>query len=121
MDTQSGFAIQTPKFLTHGGAHAETSGLDEPLLSTSDGEVGTPRHGHRDAYGAERKSSGGSAMVPYSINAYDWADLLRSLAAGAASGLRSLKGETYEVARWGDGTPHPLNLQITSGRRRLTS
>lgn len=36
-------------------------------------------------------------MVPYSINAYDWPDLLRSLAAGAANGLRSLKGAIAHV------------------------
>jgi len=80
--------------------NADTSGLDEPLLSTSDRERGTSHHGHGDAHGTRRKSSGGSALVPYSINAYDWADLLRSLAAGAASGLRSLKAALQGCVSW---------------------
>ena len=79
------------------GCLADATALDEPLLGSSDDEGGG------DEGASTRRGDGGkegsSALVPYSINAYDWADLLRSLAAGAASGFRSLKGEPCAISR----------------------
>lgn len=63
---------------------AGDSELEEPLLG-NDG-AGTDTHGGV----ASRGSRTEGAVVPY--NAYYWADLLRTIVLGAASGLRTLQG-----------------------------
>ena len=68
----------------------DTNDLGEPLLGYDpDSEA------HRAATGGRRHAEeggvgGGGALVPYSINAYDWADLLRGLVTGAVTGLKGL-------------------------------
>lgn len=71
---------------------ADANDLDEPLLGfDADSEA------HRTAAGrgatrhdSHSGSSGSKALVPYSINAYDWADLIRGIVANAVTGLRGL-------------------------------
>jgi hypothetical protein len=68
----------------------DASGLDEPLLGFD-----AESEAHRTAAGrgpSRQDSHGGGsrALVPYSINAYDWADLLRGLVSNAVTGLRGL-------------------------------
>lgn len=61
--------------------------LDEPLLGyDSDSEA----HRASAGRGAGANEGGSNALVPYSINAYDWADLVKGLVAGAVTGLRGL-------------------------------
>lgn len=62
--------------------------LDEPLLGY-DSEAHRAAAGRgAGADGGGDSSGGSSALVPYSINAYDWADLVRGLVAGAVTSLR---------------------------------
>lgn len=82
--------------LLHCTCYADPAGLDEPLLGACDDE-GEVQHGDQRYEPCRSGRKAGSAMVPYSINAYDWPDLLRSLAAGAANGLRNLKGAVAHV------------------------
>ena len=82
--------------LKHCTCCADPAGLDEPLLGACNDE-GEDQHGNQHDEPCRSGRKAGSAIVPYSINAYDWPDLLRSLAAGAANGLRSLKGAIAHV------------------------
>lgn len=74
---------------------ADASDLGEPLLGYDD-----ESEAHRAAAGrgASRRDSqggadGGGALVPYSINAYDWADLVRGIVSGAVTSLRGIACE----------------------------
>ena len=69
---------------------ADASGLDEPLLGFD-----AESEAHRTAAGRgptarDSHGSGSRALVPYSINAYDWADLIRGIVSNAVTGLRGL-------------------------------
>lgn len=84
-----------------------------------------------------RRHGGGGALVPYSINAYDWAELVRGLVSGAVTGLRGIACETCDVSSWfamtqtadvccGAGhrrghRPAQLRMRLIACRRSLVS
>lgn len=81
----------------------EASELEEPLLGA---------HGHANANASAGRAPGSDnrperAVVPHSINAYDWANLLRSLVAGAAQGLRTLQATLRNCLCWWPIGPKP--------------
>lgn len=85
---------------------ADACGLDEPLLGFD-----AESEAHRTATGRgpsrhDSHGSGSRALVPYSINAYDWADLIRGIVSNAVTGLRGLASACSFA---GDtSTGHPL-------------
>jgi hypothetical protein len=69
---------------------ADTSGLDEPLLGFDDESEAHRTAAGRGSSTRDSHGSGSRALVPYSINAYDWADLIRGIVSNAVTGLRGL-------------------------------
>ena len=79
-----------PRHLTVSAVVADAADLDEPLLGFD-----AESEAHRTAAGRgpsarDSHGSGSRALVPYSINAYDWADLIRGIVSNAVTGLRGL-------------------------------